>query len=521
MKLQTGLFYRDGRVVSPIDLADLLAEFADLRCETSGESADGPVAMAYRGDRITWEEETETQPLNCGRYVLTFDGRLDNREQLASRLDLPHFRSMPDPILVAKTLEAFGDRTFGQLIGEFALALWCKETRSLLFARSVCGARSLYYVIENDSVKWSSDFAHLVRNSRVDLAINDRYVLEYLISQPSSHHTPLQYVNVVPPGTVVRFSKDRFQETTRYWDARNVQQILYSSNTEYEEHCREVMRDAVRVRLRAKHPVFAELSGGLDSSSVVMIADAILEPRKANKNELKTVSCVYEQSHTCDESLFIRIIEEERGTRSLLVHEADQQITLGLDDVEFSGLPSPFSCFPGRYRSIGDLRRQHSAMVLLTGNGGDHLFWSGLDGAPLVADEIHKGKLVHMHRNCAPWSRLMRTPYLPLLFGTALRLALSHLAPARFQSLPAKIPTWITAVHRTNVAFRFPTVVSRRKVPSRRAQIAIVENLLHQTSAGYFGEYRDIFISHPFTHRPLMEFCLAITVSQLLLNAQP
>src|SRR5260370_38348190 len=298
MKLQTGLFYRDGRVVSPIDLANLLAEFADLKCETSGESADGPVAMAYRGDRITWEEETETQPLNCGRHVLTFDGRLDNREHLASRLDLPHFRGMPDPILVAKTLEAFGDRTFGQLIGEFALALWCKETRSLLFARSVCGARSLYYVIENDSVKWSSDFAHLVRNSRVDLAINDRYVLEYLISQPSSHHTPLQYLSVLPPATVVRFSRDRFQETTRFWDPANVQEITYNSNTEYEEHCRELMRDAVQVRLRAKHPVFAELSRGLDSSSVIMIAHAILVSRKANKGALKTISCVNVRYHT-------------------------------------------------------------------------------------------------------------------------------------------------------------------------------------------------------------------------------
>src|SRR5713226_712128 len=143
MKLQAGLFCRDERMASAVDLADLLAEFADWKSETCGESAEGPIAMAYRGDRITWEEETETQPLNCGRYVLTFDGRLDNREQLASRLDLPHFRSMPDPILVAKTLGAFGDRTFGQLIGEFALALWCKETRCLLFARSVCGARSL------------------------------------------------------------------------------------------------------------------------------------------------------------------------------------------------------------------------------------------------------------------------------------------------------------------------------------------------------------------------------------------
>src|SRR5713226_137732 len=52
MKLQAGLFCRDGRVASAADLANLLAEFADWKSETSGESAEGPIAMAYRGDRI-------------------------------------------------------------------------------------------------------------------------------------------------------------------------------------------------------------------------------------------------------------------------------------------------------------------------------------------------------------------------------------------------------------------------------------------------------------------------------------
>src|SRR5260370_8231911 len=135
MKLQVGLFCRDGRVASAADLANLLAEFADWKSETCGESAEGPIAMAYRGDRITWEEETETQPVNWGRYMLTFDGRLDNREQLASRLGLQHFQSMPDPLLVAKTFEEFGERAFPLLIGEFSLAFSCKPTRPFPTAR--------------------------------------------------------------------------------------------------------------------------------------------------------------------------------------------------------------------------------------------------------------------------------------------------------------------------------------------------------------------------------------------------
>jgi hypothetical protein len=49
----------------------------------------------------------------------------------------------------------------------------------------------------------------------------------------------------------------------------------------------------------------------------------------------------------------------------------------------------------------------------------------------------------------------------------------------------------------------------------------MTDNLLSQTSAGYFCEYHEIYFTHPFTHRPLIEFCLGVPLSQLLLNAQP
>ncbi len=85
------------------------------------------------------------------------------------------------------------------------------------------------------------------------------------------------------------------------------------------------------------------------------------------------------------------------------------------------------------------------------------------------------------------------------------------------------IPRWITPGHRKSLVAMsdVPAVTPIRNIPSRRAQLEIVENLLDQTSAGFFAEYHDIFVSHPFTHRPLMEFCLAVPVSQLLLNGQP
>src|SRR5574338_79950 len=90
MRLQLGSLHLDGRPASQEDWSALLGQFAWKAAETSGEVIDGPLVMAYRGDRITVEEKYEVQPLRWGPYMLTWDGRLDNREELADRVGLNH-----------------------------------------------------------------------------------------------------------------------------------------------------------------------------------------------------------------------------------------------------------------------------------------------------------------------------------------------------------------------------------------------------------------------------------------------
>src|SRR5258708_11972199 len=106
MKLQLGLLHADGRPATADDLAGLLADVADKQVEISGEVINDSLVIAYRGDRITWEDDFETQPLDDGRHILTWDGRLDNREDLASRLGLTHLREIPDPVIVLRSYEA-------------------------------------------------------------------------------------------------------------------------------------------------------------------------------------------------------------------------------------------------------------------------------------------------------------------------------------------------------------------------------------------------------------------------------
>jgi asparagine synthase (glutamine-hydrolysing) len=521
MKLQLGMLNTDGRPSVKADATRLLGDFIHGKNETSGEFIDGPLLMIYRGDQITSEEEHEIQPLRLGELALTWDGRLDNREEIAALAGLTSLPHVPDPLLVAHSYERFGEAIFSRLIGEFALGLWCGKNRGLRFVRSACGSRPLFYTFVGKSLLWSSNFAHLVRLSGADLKINEDYLVEHLVSQPDSHHSPLANIHVVPPNAMLRFEDHRFAPPVRLWDPAAVRPLHYKSDREYEEHCREVMTEAVRAKLRSRHTVFSELSGGLDSSSVVVIADHVLAHQNRPPEHLQTVSCVFEESDSCDEKYFIKAVEEQRGIPTVTISEKEQQISSGLREINFTGIPNPLHCASGRFQAYTSAMKARGARLLLTGAGGDHLFWSALDAAPLIANHIYQGRLLEMHRSCRAWSRTMGVPYLQLLFSQALprAVAAARSRIPRPEMLP--LPGWLSDRHKKAFVDGMVSSETRAAVlPSMRAQLRELQSLFNMTSAGYTSEYRDVYVSHPYLYRPLVEFCLAVPTDQLLRNGE-
>lgn len=519
MKVQFGLFNLAGRPVDPDDFLRIAGEYATCTSEIAGEVTDGPVMLGYRGDSITYEEDFEAQPAQLGGLSMTWDGRLDNRRELADRLRLNHIENIPDPEIVLKAYEAFGDSIFDDLIGEFALVIWNRGTRRLQFARSTCGARTLYYVLTKDCLIWSSDFVHLVRVSGVDLKVNDEYVFDYFVSEPDTSQTALSSVQAASPNRVLTFESGRCSSARELWDPTRIRPLSYSSDGEYEEACREQIMNAVGARLRCKLPICAELSGGLDSSTIVLTADQFLRERAQSESRLHTVSCVYNQSETCDEYGFIFAVTEKRAIETHLISEQDQRITLGLEEQPpFTGLPNPLQCLPGRYEAITKVMHEHGARVLLTGIGGDHLFLSDPNGAPLVADQIRKAHFIKAHRECQTWSRVTCAPYYRTA-RQAVRLAFESLFPGDKLYIEPEVPAWINrSSHSTPLSPKvdFSQYRTWRATPSGRVRVFNADRLFHLTGSGFLNEYRHLYVSHPFSHRPLIEFCLATPISQFL-----
>jgi hypothetical protein len=156
---------------------------------------------------------------------------------------------------------------------------------------------------------------------------------------------------------------------------------------------------------------------------------------------------------------------------------------------------------------------KYGARVLLTGIGGDDLFCSQLSGAILAADSIRNFDLRTAHTQLLSWSSAYEIPYWQLLFRETIPFALLPRLVTRIKSSKFLVPQ-----HSTKLVARLNDYSSPRtgNTPSDLWRARSAQLLCSSLSSGHFTEFSDIYVSHPYTHRPLLEFCLRVPSSQFV-----
>ena len=275
MSMQFGRWNFDGGPTRLDYLEKISRVLAPYGPDGNTSYIDGGVSIIYRPFHTTKESRLESQPyVGKSGTVIVWDGRLDNRAELLKEVEAaPDDAS--DLLIVASAYEKWGATCLPKLIGDWTLAAWSPQEASLLLAKDPIGTRHLYYSVEDDGIAWSSVMDPLVLFAGHTLSLNEEYIAGWLSYFPASHLTPFVGIDAVPPACFVRIT-NKSSTRTKYWDFNFDKRIRYRSDREYEEHFRSVFTSAVRRKLRSDRPVLAELSGGMDSSSIVCIADDCL-----------------------------------------------------------------------------------------------------------------------------------------------------------------------------------------------------------------------------------------------------
>lgn len=233
----------------------------------------GSVAFGYCQLGVTPEAAHEQQPVSneLGTIRLVFDGRLDNRNELRDALRSAGraLRGTGDADLLLCAYETWGTDCVERLLGDFAFAIWDQPRRALICARDILGSRPLYVHQRGGLTVVASEVAPLMGHPSVRREPNEGFVAECLSGQiVHRSDTVWRDVSRLEPGHLL-VAEDGRTSSRRYWQPDPRLEIRYQRDDEYGEHLAELLRAAIRPRLRTSGPLGVMLSGGLDSSSIV------------------------------------------------------------------------------------------------------------------------------------------------------------------------------------------------------------------------------------------------------------
>jgi asparagine synthase (glutamine-hydrolysing) len=318
----------------------------------------------------------------------------------------------------------------------------------------------------------------------------------------------------VPPGHMVKISREGVRRT-RFWSPVQRTEIRYKTDAEYEEHFRNVFRESVRCRLRAQSPVWAELSGGFDSSSIVVVADDLLK-EGSTSTRVDTVSYVFDQSPMSNELSYLQGVEDQRGRAGYHILESECPILAPLAPDMAVGGPSYLLCFARRHRRLCGAMHEADARVLLCGHGGDNVMWSQPDVSYELADHLSAGRLLTLHRRTLAWSRALSRPYTSVFTNGALA---PNLSPGLRRQLEQRAASRNLFGSRlldrrppTSLVEAWPS----RLRPSRREQLRLLRIATSISAACYYRELGGIDVTYPFLDRRVVEFLLAIPFDQIV-----
>jgi asparagine synthase (glutamine-hydrolysing) len=507
------IYHRDGRPVEGAVLARMLAAAPYRGRDGFGRYARGAVALGHAMLHSTPESLHESQPLSdeSGRFTLTFDGRIDNRAELIAALeaDSGRLRSDTDAEIVLRAYQSWGDDFPRRIIGDFALIIWDDIACRLYCARDPFGVKTFYYHLTPRLLICASELHQLFADPRVPREPNEGLIGELAVKYPATlEETLFRGILRLPPRYAMTVSADGVRQW-RYYEPDPSAEIRYRSDDEYGDHFLSIFTEAIRCRLRTDGRILADLSGGIDSSSIVCTIAAMIA-RGETKPLLEVVSIP--KTADMDDSLYVEAVERKTGLAAIKLAPSDPDLeTLVAQSRHYEDLPDypnqGMADYDSLLESRGDFR------VHLSGVGGDE-WLTGSDST--YADDLRGLHLINILKRLRdrPVRSLLTDGISPMLPGRVRRVARKFIRP----DLPHACLTADFA-RRIHLSDRMRLEQAGPRFPSYTQQ-----DIYRMFTAGLrvypcemmerWGCARALEGRYPFLDRRIFEFALAIPEEQ-------
>ncbi len=297
---------------------------------------------------------------------IVFNGEIYNFPELRNRLEGSghKFKTRSDTETIVHLYEDEGLDCFRHMNGMFAIAIWDARMRRLILGRDRLGQKPLVYHQQAGRLAFASELKSLLEIPDTPREIDPSAIDEYLTYQYVPHpNTIFRGINKLPPGHLAVYC-DGDLSVQPYWEPDfNIERPI--SQAEAIDRLRETLESSVAIRLQSEVPLGAFLSGGVDSSLIVALA------QKKTEEPMRTFSIGFPVKEY-DETSYARLVADHLKTN----HQEFQVTPDGVDILPKLAwhYDEPFadsSAIPTWY--VSEMTRQH-VTVALSGDGGDELF---------------------------------------------------------------------------------------------------------------------------------------------------
>jgi asparagine synthase (glutamine-hydrolysing) len=424
----TGWADLDSRTPPPEGAQELLHAMCERMVhrgpDSEGLFVTGGAALGMRRLAIIDLVTGEQPVFNEDRSIaVVLNGELYNYRELRSELEKRGhtFHSASDTEVLPHLYEEHGDRMVEKLNGMFAFALWDTKKHRLLIARDRFGEKPLYWGVFQNTLLFASEPKVLLAHPLVKTSLNLQALRQYLsfdyVPAPLSIY---EGINKLPAAHKLTLENGGIQ-VEPYWCLSYKTAEPVHNEREATAHLRELLADAVRMRLVADVPLGVLLSGGVDSSTIAALAV------RASSEPVKTFSISFAES-SFDESAYARGVAKFLGTDH---HEERLSANLAANLVSEIGawMDEPFSD-PSLVPTylLSRFTRKH-VTVALGGDGGDELFagypmYSGHGWAEIynrVPRALRKGLIEPLVRRLPVKTKNLSLDYKALRFVTGTK----------------------------------------------------------------------------------------------------
>jgi asparagine synthase (glutamine-hydrolysing) len=290
---------------------------------------------------------------------------------------------------------------------------WLQQAKALV--EDHAGARTLFYRSDATTITCGTYLDSLTGEDGAS-RLGTEYAVRYLASSPLGKLTSYDGVFSVRPGHYVRV-RDTATVERSHWEACTGRAVRYRSDSEYEEHFLSLLKQSVVRRTGPGTPIVAELSGGMDSSSIVCVSDDVRRSADPHSELLDTVSYFDDSEVSLNDAEYYTAVERQRGK---------------------VGIPSQYGHLSAYVRTIfsigSDVSRSGGGWgkgygCVLSGVGGDELLGGVPNHLRELSDHLVSGHLRTFARGAFKWCLTERTPLFGAL-GDTLRYTAKLYSPS-------------------------------------------------------------------------------------------